>query len=170
MARHSDESDGCSGPVDVMAPLVVVAVSLGEVSGLVLGLAVDLPLGEEFIRDTIFLFRSSLSRLFSGDTLINELRLLEVAVCICTLPEGEVLGFGPFRFDTSYSSSPGSCLIGISEIDGVMFVSWSILSEFGCIWLLDGAFEFESADWGDPGHSPFIRWDTSPLWPGRFDL
>ena len=163
IARHSDESEGCSGPVLVMAPFVVVAVSLGEVSGLGLGLAVDRPRGDDVIRDTILRLRSSRSRLFSGDTLISELRLLEVAVCICTLPEGEVLGLGPFRLDTSYSSSPGSCLIGINEIEGVMFVSWSIRRELAWMWLLDGAFELESADWGEPGQSPFIRWEASPL-------
>lgn len=58
----------------------------------------DLLLMEEFpLRVTIFLFKSSLSKLFSGDTLISELKLLDVAVCNCTLPEGEVLEFiGPF--------------------------------------------------------------------------
>lgn len=76
---------------------------------------------------------------------MSELRLLEVAVCICTFPDGEAARLtGPFRL--SYRSSFGSCLIGIREMEGVMLVSWSIRSEFGWMWLLDGAFEFESAD------------------------
>lgn len=112
-----------------MVPLVVVAASLGELSELAFGDAVDLPRAVELFLDMIFLFKSSLSKLFSGDTLIKELRLLEVAVCICTLPEGDVLRFtGPFRLEISYSS-PGSCLMGISDMDGVILVSWSILRE-----------------------------------------
>lgn len=71
----------------------------------------------------------------------------------------------PFLFVGS-NSSPGSCLIGMRDIDGVMLVSCSILKELDCMWLLDGAFEFESADWGEAGHSPFILWEESPLWPG----
>lgn len=95
-----DESEGWSDPVDVMVPLVMVAVrSPGELSGLWLGEMVERA-REELLRDTIFRFRSSRSRLFSGETLIKEERLLEVAVCICTLPEEgdvEVLRFtGPF--------------------------------------------------------------------------
>lgn len=130
-----------------------------------MGDAVERPLLLLFL-PIIFLFKSSLSRLLSGDTLIKELRLLEVAVCIWTLPEGEVLNVrAPLRFELSYSS-PGSCLIGMRDMDGVILVSWSNLSEFGCICVLLGAFELESADWGELGQSPFILWVDSPLWTG----
>lgn len=78
--------------------MVVVADSLGEFS--------EVPFGERPLwpplRPMIFRLRSSLSRLFSGDTLISELRLLDVAVCIWTLPDGEVLNVRlPFRFELS---------------------------------------------------------------------
>lgn len=127
----------------MIAPLVVVAESLGELSEFPLGEAVDRPLLLPFL-PIIFLFRSSLSRLLSGDTLIRELRLLDVAVCIWTLPDGEVLKVSaPLRLELSYSS-PGSCLIGMRDMDGVMLVSWSNLSELGCICVLVGAFELES--------------------------
>lgn len=162
---HNVESEGCSSPEDVMAPFVVVAESLGEFSELPLGETVDRPLLLPFL-PMIFLFRSSLSRLLSGDTLIKELRLLEVAVCIWMLPDGEVLNVRvPFRFELSYSS-PGSCLIGMRDMEGVMLVSWSNLSELGCMCVLVGAFELESADWGEFGHSPFILGAESPLWFG----
>lgn len=83
---HNDESEGCSGPVDVIVPLVDIAESLAD-SEFAPGDAVDLPRPLEPLRDIIFRFRSSLSKLFNGDTLISELRLLEVAVCIWMLPE-----------------------------------------------------------------------------------
>lgn len=103
---------------------MVVALSPGELSGFGFGDAVDRPLDEELLLVTIFLFKSSLSKLFNGDTFINELKLLDVAVCNCTLPDGEEGTFsGPFLLLWSYVSSDGSCLIGINEIDGVMLVS-----------------------------------------------
>lgn len=143
-----------------MVPFVVVAESLGEFSELPFGETVDRPRLLLPFLPIIFLFRSSRRRLLSGDTLIKELRLLDVAVCI---PEGELLKVrAPFRFELSYSS-PGSCLIGMSDMEGVMLVSWSNLSELGCICVLVGAFELESADWGEFGHSPFIFGAESPL-------
>lgn len=57
-------------------------------------------------------------------------------------------------------------MIGISDMEGVMIVSWSSRSEFGWMWVLVGAFEFESADCGEFGQSPFILWLESPLWAG----
>lgn len=162
--RHTDESDGCSGPVDVIAPFVVaasaapsppLAFALGEAAERFLVL----------LRVTIFRFKSSRSKDFSGETFINDVRLLDVADCTCVEAVGDVERLaGPFRLS---NSSPGSCLIGINEIEGVILVSCSIrllLSE------LEGALEFESPDWGDPGQSPLTRCDrpsASPLlWPG----
>lgn len=160
-ARHKEESEGCSGPVEVIVPFVA-AESTAVLSGLLFG--DEVPLRLALLLVTIFLFKSSRNKLFSGETLMRELKLLDVADCNCTLPEGDVLRFtGPLRLS---NSSAGSCFIGISDMDGVMLVSWSILKAFGWMWLLDGAFEFESADWGEPGHSPFIRCDESPDWPG----
>lgn len=63
----------------------VLAESFGEVSEL-LGEAVDLPRAVLLFLDMIFLFKSSLSKLFNGDTLIIVLRLLEAD---CAAPEGE---------------------------------------------------------------------------------
>lgn len=86
----------------MMVPFVVVALSPGELSGLGFGDAVERPLDDELLRVTIFLFKSSLSKLFKGETLIKELRLLDVAVCNWTLPEGEEGTFsGPFLLLTS---------------------------------------------------------------------
>lgn len=47
-------------------------------------------------------------------------------------------------------------------MDGVMLVSCSIRNELGWMWLLVGAFEFESADCGELGLSPFtIHFDSA---------
>jgi len=65
---------------------------------------------------------------------------------------------------------PGSCFIGISDMDGVMVVATSNsdmvrtepfppLLAPPTVWLLEGAFEFESTECGEPGHSPFTRCD-----------
>ena len=75
---HSDESDGCSVPVDVIVPFVVVAASVGEFSVL-LGDKAALLIMVELLRVIMRRFKSSLRRLFSGDTFINELKLLDVA-------------------------------------------------------------------------------------------
>lgn len=160
---HKEESEGCSVAVEVIVPFVVVAASLGELSALLFG--DEVARLDKLLLVTIFLFKSSRRRLFSGETfMFNELKLEHVADW--TLPEGDVLKLiGPLRFELS-NSSFGSCLIGINEIDGVMLVSWSIRKEFVWIWVLDGAFELESADCGDNGHSPFILCEASPDWPG----
>lgn len=164
---QTDESEGCSGPVDVIVPLVVVFIeSPGELSGFWLGELLDRALDP--LRTTIFLFKSSRSKDLRGDTFIIELKLLDVAVCICTLPDGDVLRLtGPFRcaLVSKFSSTVTSCLIGMRDIDGVMLVSFS--RRMGGMWLLDGALEFESADWGELGHSPFNRWEDSLDWGCR---
>ena len=60
-------------------------------------------------------------------------------------------------WDGSSVPLPGSCLIGMSEMDGVMVVATSssdtartelLLPPLGpaTVWLLDGAFEFESTE------------------------
>lgn len=116
---HKEESEGCSVPVEVIVPFVVVAASVGELSGLLFG--DEVARLDKLLLVTIFLFRSSLKRLFNGETFITELKLLQAADWI--LPEGDVLRLtGPLRLEPS-NSSLGSCLIGISDIEGVIFVS-----------------------------------------------
>jgi hypothetical protein len=73
--RQPVESEGCSGPVDVMVPFVVVAIGcrLNELSGL--GEAVDgRPRAgtDELLRFPIFLFRSSRRSDLRGETLNTE--------------------------------------------------------------------------------------------------
>lgn len=80
MNRHKEESEGCSDPVDVIVPFVILFASVGEFSEFpLLGEAVERPLLDELLLEINFLFKSSRSKLFKGETLISELKLLLVA-------------------------------------------------------------------------------------------
>lgn len=74
------ESDGCSGPVLVIVPLVVVPGSFDVFSELFGDATLRLN-ALDVLRITILRFKSSLNKLFNGDTFIKELKLLDVADC-----------------------------------------------------------------------------------------
>lgn len=81
--RQPVESEGCSGPVDVMVPFVVVAIGcrLNELSGL--GDAVDgRPRAgiDELLRFPIFLFRSSRRSDLRGETLNTEIHIYYIII------------------------------------------------------------------------------------------
>jgi len=122
-----------------MVPLVVVAIGckLNELSGL--GDAVDgRPRAgmEELLRLPIFRFRSSRRSDLRGDTLIRLVRLLDVAdwnwillfdsAGAAAKLRAVVRFTGPLLLcEGSSVPLPGSCFIGISEMDGVMVVATS---------------------------------------------
>lgn len=64
---QTEESEGCSEPVEVIAPFVVVPGSPGELSGCECGDPDDRA-RFALLRTTIRLLRSSRSKLFKGDT------------------------------------------------------------------------------------------------------
>lgn len=121
-------------------------VGIGELSERVLPTIIAAPLR----------LRSSRRSDLRGETLINvDEKLVDEAECRRT-------GSGM----CDLLSSSGSCLMGIRETEGVTSCS--------ARRLLEGVLEFESADCGEPGHSPaelpsrgselpFSRGVTSPM-------
>lgn len=158
--RHTDdaaESGGCSVPVDVIVPLTVPSPdpcrSPNGIEAVLSGCGEAargrLQRGWPPVRAVVtvtFRLRSSLNSDLSGDTFTRLGMPVEDADWKCTCPSVVVLrltGSGP-----GSAAVTGSCLMGISEIDGATVT----LSASFPLWLLDGALELESAECGDPGH------------------
>lgn len=102
-------------------------------------------------RAEIRLRKSSLRRLFSGDTFINEDKLEETPRLSPPLASPSFTSPEP-----DSSCVLGSCLIGMSVIDGVMLVGRPADRE-----LLATAL---SPDCGELGPSPFMRVSELPKW------